>query len=182
MAIALGIIGVFFGLPALLFVWAMIRINDVVGEPPKPKPLDDSLELYMESLRTEAKSTNKAEFTVSLIDYSWQIWQELKQSLWKFNQMRVTTPNACPGPSNTFMYTWSKAEHYLECEVFENRTIEFFYRNRETDKAWEEDTTLENGFSVEILNKIALFGLPPLPQPKPKPLKSPHDYRNSDNH
>ncbi len=55
------------------------------------------------------------------------------------------------------MYTWSKSEYYLECEIFATGAIEFFYRNRNTREVRGEDTTLEQGFSTDILDKVSLF-------------------------
>jgi hypothetical protein len=56
------------------------------------------------------------------------------------------------------MYSWSKAEHYLECEISGSGEIEFFYRNRKTGEDWGKDITLEQGFSTDILHYLTLFG------------------------
>lgn len=122
----------------------------------KRKQCKDNLEFYIDSLRLEAKSTNESEFSVSVIDKSLHVWQELSKG---FTQKGfwLEVPNACPGQNNDFMYTWSKDMHYLECEIFGNGAVEFFYRNRESGDIWGEDTTFERGFSAAIFEKVALF-------------------------
>jgi hypothetical protein len=117
---------------------------------------NESLDHYMGSLRSEATSIHDSDFTIFLIDYSWKIWQELSKVSSK-RGFYLSVPDACPGQNNNFMYTWSKDEHYLECEVFGSGEVEFFYKNRETNDVWGEDTVLEEGFSSNILDKVALF-------------------------
>jgi hypothetical protein len=72
-------------------------------------------------------------------------------------KLYIEVPDACPGRRDNFMYTWSKEEHYLECEIFGSGEIEFFYRNRETGKNWGEDTTIAQVLSPVILEKVKLF-------------------------
>jgi hypothetical protein len=117
---------------------------------------NESLDHYMGSLRSEATSIHDSEFTIFLIDYSWKIWQELSKIFSK-RGFYLSVPDACPGEHDNFMYTWSKDKHYLECEIFGSGEVEFFYKNRETNDVWGEDTVLEEGFSSNILDKIALF-------------------------
>jgi hypothetical protein len=117
---------------------------------------NESLDHYMGSLRSEATSIHDSEFTIFLIDYSWKIWQKLS-SIFSKQGFYLSVPDACPGQNNNFMYTWSKDEHYLECEVFGSGEVEFFYKNRATDDVWGEDTVLEDEFSSNILDKVALF-------------------------
>jgi hypothetical protein len=116
----------------------------------------EGLEYYINSLRSEAESTDESEFTVFVINYSWQVWQELSKHFSE-RGLCFEVPDACPGQNNNFMYTWSKAEHYLECEIFGNGSVEFFYRNRKSGEVWGEDTTLEHGFSTAVLKKATLF-------------------------
>jgi len=66
-------------------------------------------------------------------------------------------PDACPGESDNLMFVWNKGEHYLECEVFGNGAVEFFYRNRLTDERWGEDITLESKLTPAIIKKLMLF-------------------------
>jgi hypothetical protein len=117
---------------------------------------NESLDHYMGSLRSEATSIHDSEFTIFLIDYSWKISQELSKIFSKRGSY-LSVPDACPGQNNNFMYTWSKGKYYLECEIFGSGEVEFFYKNRETGDVWGEDTTLEEGFSSNILDKVALF-------------------------
>jgi len=114
------------------------------------------LEYYLKSLHSEARSANEFEFTVCVINYSLQVWQALSAHFSRLG-LCLEVPDACPGQSDDLMYTWSKAEHYLECEIFGSGAVEFFYRNRKSGGVWGEDTTLENGFSTAILEKAAFF-------------------------
>ena len=120
------------------------------------KKRQEELKYYLDSLRSEADSTNESEFTVYVIDYSWQVWRELSGHFSE-QGLCLEVPDACPGQTNNFMYTWSKAEHYLECEIFDDGAVEFFYRNRKSSEVWGEDTTLEHGFSTAVLKKANLF-------------------------
>jgi hypothetical protein len=120
------------------------------------KKREEELKYYLDSLHSEAASSNEAEFTVFVIDYSWQVWQALSSRFLECD-LCLEVPDACPGHSDNLMYTWSKSEHYLECEIFGNRAVEFFYRNRKSGEVWGEDTTLEHGFSTAILEKATCF-------------------------
>jgi hypothetical protein len=127
-------------------------IQSLVGESRKQQ----ELESYMNSLRFEAESTHESEFTVFVINYSWQIWQELSKHFSE-QGLCLEVPDACPGENDNFMYTWSKDEHYLECEIFGHGAVEFFYRNRKSGEIWGEDTALKYGFSMAIFKKAKLF-------------------------
>jgi hypothetical protein len=115
-----------------------------------------SLQVYLESLKSEALENNESQFTVAVLEYSWQVWKSLS-NYFSSKDSCLEVPDACPGDNNDFMYTWSKAEHYLECEIFGSGAIEFFYRNRKSGDVWGEDTTLGQDFSISILEKVALF-------------------------
>lgn len=114
------------------------------------------LRIYIDSLRPYANYTGINGFTVSVLDTAWQTWEKLKQYFLS-KGLSLEVPDACPGESDNFMYTWSKGEHYLECEIFGNKEIEFFYQNRNTSEVWGEDTTLEQEFSAAVLEKAAIF-------------------------
>lgn len=115
------------------------------------------LQSYLDSLRAEVKSTLQAEFTESVIDIALQVWEKLR-SYFISNGLCLEVPDACPGQRDNLMYTWSKGEHYFECEMFGSGEVEFFYRNRiDSSKVWGEDTTLEQEFSTTIFDKAALF-------------------------
>lgn len=114
------------------------------------------LRLYLDSLRSEAKSTRGSEFTELVIDIAWEVWEKLRNHFHLIGWC-LEVPDACPGQKDNFMYTWSKGEHYFECEIFGSKEVEFFYRNRNSSEVWGEDTTLEHEFSTAILVKAALF-------------------------
>jgi hypothetical protein len=117
---------------------------------------NQKLQLYLDSLRFEAKSTSESEFSIATLDSAWQIWIKLK-NYFLSKGLCLEVPDACPGYKDNFMYTWSKAQHYLECEIFGTQEVEFFYRNRNNGEVWGEDTTIEQEFSPTILDKAALF-------------------------
>ena len=114
------------------------------------------LRRYLSVLRCEAKSTGEVEFTILVIDAAWRVWEDLRKYFLS-KGLCLEVPDACPGDTDNFMYTWSRAEHYLECEIFGSGEVEFFYRNRNSGEVWGEDATLEQGFSTTIFDKAALF-------------------------
>jgi hypothetical protein len=114
------------------------------------------LELYLDSLKNEVREARDANFSERVLNLSWYVWKALK-SLFEATGRCLEVPDACPGSKDNFMYTWSESEHYLECEIFATGEIEFFYRNRNTGEVWGEDTTLEQGFSTDILEKASFF-------------------------
>ena len=116
----------------------------------------ENLRVYLDSLKNEARVTGETEFSERVLNLSWSVWERLT-SLFQARGQWLEVPDACPGSKNNFMYTWSKSEHYLECEIFGTGEIEFFYRNRNTGEVWGDDTTLEQGFSGDILDKASLF-------------------------
>lgn len=115
------------------------------------------LRLYLDSLKNEVRITGEVEFSEKVIELSWSVWEAIKSQLLEVKGLHLEVPDACPGAKDNFMYTWSKAEHYLECEIFGTGEIEFFYRNRNNGQVWGEDTTLEQAFSTDILDKASLF-------------------------
>lgn len=114
------------------------------------------LRLYLDSLKNEVREARDATFSERVLNLSWSVWEALK-SRFEAQGLCLEVPDACPGSRDNFMYTWSKSEHYLECEIFATGEVEFFYRNRNTGEVWGEDTTLEQGFSADILDKASLF-------------------------
>jgi hypothetical protein len=82
---------------------------------------------YLKLLRIEAESNHEVDFSIAVINLADQIWKNLNDY---FENESLEVPDACPGNDDNFMYTWSKDEHYLECEIFSNGAIEFFYRDR----------------------------------------------------
>jgi hypothetical protein len=116
-----------------------------------------SIKSYIELLKREVKENQNTGFTEQVLDLSYVIWQKLKNLFEETKDLTLETPTACPGSKDNFMYTWTKMEHYLECEIFGSGEIEFFYRNRKTGENWGKDTTLEEGFSKDILHYLTLF-------------------------
>jgi len=114
------------------------------------------LKAYLDTLRPQANSTGIEGFTISVLDTAWQTWEKLKE-YFLLKGLSLEIPDACPGQSDNLMYAWSKGEHYLECEIFGNKELEFFYQNRNTSEVWGEDTSLEQEFSAAVLEKVALF-------------------------
>ena len=114
------------------------------------------LQFYLESLKSETCEINESQFTVTVLEYASKVWNDLSLSFSRNNSC-LEVPDACPGQSDDFMYTWSRAEHYLECEIFGNGIVEFFYRNRNSGEVWGEETTLEQSFSTSILKKVSIF-------------------------
>ncbi|WP_341734808.1 hypothetical protein [Microcoleus sp. EPA2] len=114
------------------------------------------LRLYLDSLKNEVREEKDTSFTERVLNLSWSVWETLK-IFFETKGLCLEVPDACPGSKDNFMYTWSKSEHYLECEIFGTGEIEFFYRNRNTGEVWGEDTTLEQVFSTDILDKGSLF-------------------------
>lgn len=115
------------------------------------------LRLYLDSLKNEVREEKDAKFTERVLNLSWSVWEALKTVFEKTKELCLEVPDACPGSKDNFVYTWSKSEHYLECEIFGTGEVEFFYRNRNSGEDWGEDTTLEQGFSTDILDKCSLF-------------------------
>lgn len=141
-------------------------VNNFIGDLPRAyKILEavkhqqkkiEELELYLNSLRNELRRTKNTNFSERVLDLSWLVWETLKTQF-VVKGLYLEVPDACPGSRDNFMYTWSRSEHYLECEIFATGEVEFFYRNRSTGEVWGEDTTLEQGFSTDILDKVSLF-------------------------
>jgi hypothetical protein len=116
-----------------------------------------SIKSYLELLKREVNENQNTGFTEQVLDLSYIVWQKLKNLFEETKGLTLEVPSACPGAKNNFMYTWTKTEHYLECEIFGSGEIEFFYRNRKTGEDWGKDTTLEEGFSKDVLHYLTLF-------------------------
>lgn len=114
------------------------------------------LQAYIDSLRSEVRVSYEAEFTESVLDTAWKVWESLKMAI-SARGLCLEVPDASPGNQNNFMYVWSKGDDYFECEIFGTGEVEFFYRNRNSGKNWGEETTIEQQFSRTILDKAALF-------------------------
>lgn len=112
------------------------------------------LKEYIDGINHRIYKKEEREVSKYTLDTSWIVWKKLQHLC---NSVGVlTVPSACLGSDDNFMYTWSNSEHYMECEVFGNGAIEFFYRNDSNGETWGEDVYLDRGFE-EILEKISLF-------------------------
>ncbi|MEG4084623.1 hypothetical protein [Microcoleus sp. POL10_C6] len=146
----------FFSLPINDLSNNLPRIHKKIEAKNYQRQRAQRLRLYLDSLKSEVKEEIDAGFTEGVLNLSWFVWEALKR-FFEETGLCLEVPDACPGLRDNFMYTWSKSEHYLECEIFGSGEIEFFYRNRNTGEVWGEDTTLEQGFSANILNKGSFF-------------------------
>jgi len=95
-------------------------------------------------------------FTTEVLNNSCKVWKTLN-SHFRRNHLFLEVPDTCPGESDNFMFVWNKGEHYLECEIFGNGAVEFFYKNRFSDEVWGEDTTVDENLTSDILKKLILF-------------------------
>jgi hypothetical protein len=117
----------------------------------------EGLNAYLTRLKDEATSTDcDANFTVKVLCNAQKVWNDLNNHF-QAGYQELIVPDACIGNTDNFMYTWIKDEHYLECEIFGNGEIEFFYRQEITGQVWGEDTTLDNLLLATILEKVAIF-------------------------
>lgn len=113
---------------------------------------------YLNDLSLETQS-EECEFTYVVIEMAGQVWKKLRAYFYTKERF-LEIPDACPGNNDNFMFTWSRKEHYFECEIFGSGEVEFFYRNRQTGQNWGEDTTLEklvSEISPDIVEKTTLF-------------------------
>ena len=109
---------------------------------------------YIQSLRSEVNTSGETGFTLSVLEKADQVWKNLR-SVFSSKNKCLEVPDACPGYNDNFMYTWSKGEHYLECEIFGSGEVEFFYRTN--NDVWGEDIKIGQDFSTAIIEKVALF-------------------------
>lgn len=110
-----------------------------------------SLQEYLDSLLNESK-TKDSGFTVKVVNNAKQLLKTIESS-----DLILMSPDACPGESNNIMFLWEKEDYYLECEIFEDGAVEFFYKNRITNEKWGEDTTIDQKLTSEISNVLKLF-------------------------
>lgn len=113
------------------------------------KVSDSSLKNYIDSLRPENST---------FLDYCWEVWQHFNGYFLLQKAQVLEVPDACIGDGKGFMFTWEKDEHYLECEIFEDQSIEFFYKNKASNElAYSDASTLEDGFPDTLLHKMSFF-------------------------
>jgi len=113
---------------------------------------------YLNSLKDEAKRINGDESVIWLAE---DLITLLIYKLAKEDKV-LEIPDCCPSESNEgdfhIMFAWDKNEYYLECELFSNGAIEFFYMNRINKEDWGEDyDNLDQSISNELIEKLSLF-------------------------
>jgi hypothetical protein len=114
----------------------------------KAKITDKPLKDYLDSLKAEFP--DRAEF----LDYCWDVWDYLSGYFLLNKEKVLEVPDACIGDDYGFMYTWHKDNLYLECEVFEDKSICFFYKykNYLDSKAWDLGKDLPANIVNELIN------------------------------
>jgi hypothetical protein len=92
------------------------------------------------------------EITPSTAALALKFWNELRRAV-----RGLPVPDAAPGPEGQLLYTWNRAEHHLEAEIFPNGSIEMFYRNRITGDLWGHDSTAGDALSEEVITRLRLM-------------------------
>lgn len=115
----------------------------------------DKWESYVNELYSEAELFDSG-FSTKVLDNARQILNRLSAHFSRDSSL-LEIPDACPGESDNFMFVWDKSDNYLECEIFGNGAVEFFYRNRSTNELWGEDITVDAKLTPAIVKKLKLF-------------------------
>lgn len=110
---------------------------------------------YIDSLRSEVLVSGETDFTVSVLEKALHVWEGLRAVFSSKNKC-LEVPDAVKGDRDNFMYVWSRGKQHLECEIFGNGEVEFFYRGN-NDEIWGEDIKVGQEFSATIIEKVALF-------------------------
>jgi hypothetical protein len=84
---------------------------------------------------------------------AWKAWENLS----KASDKTLSAPDAAPGPNGELLYTWDKAEHHFELEVFPTGGAEFFYRNRTSGELWDAEYDFSQTPSEEVKTKLRFF-------------------------
>lgn len=98
----------------------------------------------------------------NLIHLARHYWTFLKMRVWSTSKQILEVPDCCLFAHSIegvdcIRYVWDKDEHYLECEILNDETKEFFYKNRFTREVWGEDYLPSASISDYILDKLTLF-------------------------
>lgn len=115
-------------------------------------------------LTREEAPTRRLQIYLRNLVHSGDLDNETASLAWKaWNQLRAVTayslpvPDSCPEPDNRLLYTWDKAEHHFELEIFPEGTGEFFYRNRASGQLWESEYIVGQTVPQEVIDKLDLF-------------------------
>lgn len=119
----------------------------------------ERMSAYLNSLKEEAKRINGDESVVFLAqDFLTLLTHKLAQ-----RNLVLKVPDCSPnnGSQEDFhvMFFWDKDEHYLQCEVKNDESVEFFYRNHLTKEVWGEDFNMTDWklYSRAVLDQLSLF-------------------------
>lgn len=112
-------------------------------------------ESYVSELYSEAELIDSG-FSTKVLDNARQTLKKLN-SHFRGDHLFLEVPDACPGESDNFMFVWDKGDNYLECEIFGDGEVEFFYRNRSTNELWGEDIAINAKLTPAIMKKLMLF-------------------------
>lgn len=115
----------------------------------------DTIYTYLSSLALDDFGPASSELSKT-VEVGRILWQKLSSLLSNLDRCLVE-PNVCPGDDGHIMYSWIKEELYLECEFWESGKVEFFYRNRDSGELWGEDTSIDEEFSAQAIEKLAHF-------------------------
>jgi hypothetical protein len=88
---------------------------------------------------------------------AWWIWSQIAASM----SFVVPVPNASPGGEQQILYSWDRDNHHLECEVFPDGRVEWFYRDRATGALWDLDATDSYPVPPEAQERLLLLAAGP---------------------
>lgn len=91
-----------------------------------------------------------------IVELSMEVLRGLTEVMGILN-LTLAVPNACPGENNNFMFVWDSNLHYLECEVFINGVVEFFYKDRTSGFVWGLDLPGDEDNLHELMARLLMF-------------------------
>ena len=114
---------------------------------------------YIDQHREEIVESTGSDKLVYLARHYWTF---LKMRVWSTSRQILEVPDCCPiarsiEGTDCIRYAWDKNEHYLECEILNDGSKEFLYKNRFTREVWGEDYLPSANISDYILDKLTLF-------------------------
>jgi hypothetical protein len=83
-------------------------------------------------------------------DLSVKMWEIAKAA----TEGRLRIPAACTGPDGEMLYCWDRGRHHAEIEIEEGGVIDCFYRDRETEETYLEESDGESlpvGFAEKLI-------------------------------
>jgi hypothetical protein len=82
-----------------------------------------------------------------------EAWLAIRQA----TDFEMPIPAACTGPDGQMFYSWDKAKHHLELEIFPDMPAEFFYRNRQSNELWGEEYVIGEPLPSDAVAKFKYF-------------------------